>query len=806
MRRAFACPAVWLAVLVAAAAAPNDPVTLRLWNIPDTSSPSTDAKAALRVLDEFRGQHPNVEFRKTAGISIPQIGGSAPLLMSIAGGLAPDILECTQEDLANFVEQGFLVPLDDFVKDIPREVLLDRAPQQVWDAARIVGPDGQRHLYALPSGYTVTTLKVRRDLAAKLGFPESRLPQTWDELYAFAKEVTDPAEGRYGVGLPKGDDLATMFSILLISAGGQVMEIRDDGKLYAAYDTEEGALALEFLWRLVQGTWERAGKPMEGVSFSDVNMWDAFKRGRYLATFSMISDRGMMRAADKDRFRLLPMPRAPNGRNVPAFTTGFIGLYAGQKDKRVRQVAFDYIWFLESNEARRLRTETYVQEEEIESANPLYLEKFGFHDALAKLPAGYLEFYKESLRQGYMPPVGQGAGQIRRDLNNPVQRVLAENLAPLGEVARLARIREILRESVAATNTRLHTPLTPKQQHLRKTVALAASVVIFTGFAWLFLVVHRAYAPKHAPNHSASTAAPRGHRIRSHRTFQVALILLPALGLVTLWEYYPLIRGTFIAFQDYRFLRESRWVGLDNFTAVLFSPFFWGAMARTCLYVAISLALGFLTPICLAILLHEIPRGKIFFRVLYYLPALTTGIVVIFLWKTFFEPGPNGYLNYLFSFVNIAPQSWLDDPSLAMLCCVLPTVWAGVGPGSLIYLAALKSIPEELFEAASIDGCGFFDKIRLVAIPYMKPLIIMNFVGVFIGTFHSSGYILVLTGGGPDRATLVASLEIFYEAYARLSFGAATAMSWILAFCLIGFTLFQVKYLSKVEFRSASST
>ena len=152
-------------------------------------------------------------------------------------------------------------------------------------------------------------------------------------------------------------------------------------------------------------------------------------------------------------------------------------------------------------------------------------------------------------------------------------------------------------------------------------------------------------------------------------------------------------------------------------------------------------------------MLHEIPQGKVFYRVLYYLPSLTSGIVVMFLWKTFYESGPHGYFNYLLSFLKIAPQKWLDDPNLAMLCCVLPTVWAGLGPGCLIYLAALKSVPEELFEAASMDGCGFFGKVRHVALPYMKPLVIINFIGVFIGTFQSSGYILVLTGGGPDAGT-----------------------------------------------------
>ena len=178
----------------------------------------------------------------------------------------------------------------------------------------------------------------------------------------------------------------------------------------------------------------------------------------------------------------------------------------------------------------------------------------------------------------------------------------------------------------------------------------------------------------------------------------------------------------------------------------------------------------------------------------------------MFLWKSFYESGPNGMLNYLLSFVHIAPQKWLDDPRLAMLCCVVPVVWAGLGPGSLIYLAALKAVPEQLFESAAIDGCGFWGKIRHIVVLYMKPLIIMNFVGVFISTFQSSGYILILTGGGPNDATLVASLEIFYEAYARLNFGTATAMSWILAFSLIGFTLFQIRYLSKLEFRSAATT
>src|SRR6185295_14642636 len=99
-----------------------------------------------------------------AGISIPQIGGSAALLMSISGGLAPDVLECGQADLSSFIEQGFLLPLDDYLKAIPAETLWERAPKQVWEETKRIGPDGKSHCYALPKSYSVATLKVRRDL------------------------------------------------------------------------------------------------------------------------------------------------------------------------------------------------------------------------------------------------------------------------------------------------------------------------------------------------------------------------------------------------------------------------------------------------------------------------------------------------------------------------------------------------------------------------------------------------------------------------------------------------------------------
>jgi multiple sugar transport system permease protein len=135
-----------------------------------------------------------------------------------------------------------------------------------------------------------------------------------------------------------------------------------------------------------------------------------------------------------------------------------------------------------------------------------------------------------------------------------------------------------------------------------------------------------------------------------------------------------------------------------------------------------------------------------------------------------------------------------------MLCVVLPTVWAGMGPGCLIYLAALKTIPDEMYEAAEIDGANTWDKLWNVTFPTIRPLIIISFVGAFVVAFQSSDFIMVMTGGGPGGATMVLGLEIFYNAFLYLKFSIATTMAWLLGFILLGFTVYQMKRLSRMQF------
>jgi multiple sugar transport system permease protein len=244
---------------------------------------------------------------------------------------------------------------------------------------------------------------------------------------------------------------------------------------------------------------------------------------------------------------------------------------------------------------------------------------------------------------------------------------------------------------------------------------------------------------------------------------------------------------------------------MDNFIKVFLDDRFYVSMKQTFKFVAVSLLLGFAAPIFLALLLSEVPRGKTFWRTIFFLPQVSSGLVILFLWKMFYHPTQYGFLNRVLGYFGVSPQDWLGDPTWTMAAVIVPGVWAGAGMGSLIYLAALKSIPEELYEAAEVDGAGMLAKLRYVTLPALKPLVIINFIGAFIGTFHTMSNIFALTGGGPGNETMVMSLNIWYEAFAFLRFGTATALAWVLGSILLGFTILQLRWLSKVDFRRAEA-
>ncbi|MBT3377642.1 MAG: extracellular solute-binding protein [Lentisphaerae bacterium] len=292
-----------------------------------------------------------------------------------------------------------------------------------------------------------------------------------------------------------------------------------------------------------------------------------------------------------------------------------------------------------------------------------------------------------------------------------------------------------------------------------------------------------------------------------HKGWMPWLLMAPALLSIGIWKYYPLLRGLVMAFQDYKIAGKTVFVGLNNFIAIALDPNFYHYIWTTFRFVFWNLILAFFTPIILAFLLTEIPRLKIFFRTLFFLPQMTSGLVVTLMWKEMFEGTASGTLNRLLSFFlgnfGFQPVDWLGSASTVMACVIVPGVWAHAGMGSLIYLAALKSVPDELYEAASIDGAGILRRIWAIALPTIAPLIMINFVGSFIHAFQNMANIFLLTFGGPGKETMVMGMAIWQEAYVNLRFSLATSYAWILGSILISFTYLQLRILRRVDFRQA---
>ncbi|MBT5060401.1 MAG: extracellular solute-binding protein [Gemmatimonadetes bacterium] len=168
--------------------------------------------------------------------------------------------------------------------------------------------------------------------------------------------------------------------------------------------------------------------------------------------------------------------------------------------------------------------------------------------------------------------------------------------------------------------------------------------------------------------------------------------------------------------------------------------------------------------------------------------------------------GVAGFLGGLVGSFSIEPLSWVDDPDLAMLCVVLPTVWATAGPGCIIYLAALKTVPEELIEAATMDGAGIMQRLAYITLPRVKFLILIQLVGAIVGSFKGgTNFILAMTGGGPNGATRVLGLDIFERTFLELHYGLGAAMAWVLGAMVIVLTAYQLKRMSEAEFSTADT-
>ena len=725
-------------------------------------------------------------------------------------------------------------------------------------------------VYAIPQAYThYAGVIFRTDLVRAAGLDPRAPPETWEEFIYWCQRLTDPGRQVPGAMANKGQRGVVLLPYAwtwlpwMKTAGGQaVVQARTSpttGQTHefapeatsfltpkgedlagvepqwrANFASAEGIAAAEMFHRLRWMKWlvdPETREPVElsaddlargsvavgdrtipfaegdvitGVARAETGVrgggkWELLGRGEVAMITWSVGLEGIGREAgiDSDLLSWFPFPAGPGKKRAVFVISNFAAMVeaVGDRPKQERDKVWKVMTGVTDDRVLDAEYERQVRSGLARFVRPADLWRLGFDDYLRDVPGAIQKLYRD-MEVGDIERMGQPfAGSwssARMGLNNQVLSLL------IGETGEHFDYRAALEKVERDANNgsmfgRSDAELAPYRPAARTVFVVIAGLVV----CFVVLIIRSMLAQRTGTTQSV------------YRGWLPWAMILPALLLIGLWGYYPLLRGLVMAFQDYKIAGQSPFVGLDNFINLALDQTFWASMGRTVYFVLLNLVLAFLSPILLAVLLSEVPSGKIFFRTVFFLPQVTSALVIALLWKLMYDPTPQGFFNQVIAianwipFVDISTQSWLQDPRLAMICCVIPTVWASMGMASLIYLAALKSVPEEIYEAADVDGAGIFDKLRRITFPTLLPLIIINFVGTFVATFQNMGNIFLLTFGGPGESTMVVGMRIWIEAYNNLRFSIATSMAWVLGAVLIAFTYFQIRFLRQVEFKRA---
>jgi multiple sugar transport system permease protein len=294
-----------------------------------------------------------------------------------------------------------------------------------------------------------------------------------------------------------------------------------------------------------------------------------------------------------------------------------------------------------------------------------------------------------------------------------------------------------------------------------------------------------------------AVAAAAARRRRARRTWinrdglSTLAFLLPLLLAFGVFSWFPILRALVMSFQETNLVSNPTFVGLDNFARVLADPLLGTAVSNTAWFALLALVIGFPIPIVLAVIMSEARRFRGLASALAYLPVVVPPVVSVLLWRFFFDASPSGVFNTALGWFGLGPLAWLQDAGSAMPSIVIEATWAAAGGTVIIYLAALHSVPPELYDAAEVDGASIWQKIRHVTLPQLRAVLFVTLILQLIATAQLFTEPFLFTGGGPANSTMTVLLLIYHYAFQNSlggEYGMATALSVMLAVFLAAFT------------------
>lgn len=269
-----------------------------------------------------------------------------------------------------------------------------------------------------------------------------------------------------------------------------------------------------------------------------------------------------------------------------------------------------------------------------------------------------------------------------------------------------------------------------------------------------------------------------------------------AIGFL-IFGLYPIIMSLYYSLCHYDVLRIPEFIGLRNYKDLLFNDDkFWISIWNTLFYTALRVPFSIIGSLLFAVLVNNAVKGIKFFRTVYFIPSIVTGVVLSVLWLWMLNP-QYGLINTLLSFLGIRGPLWLLNPDWSKPSLVLMSLWSIGGGRMLVFLAALQGIPDHLYEVVELDGGGWWSKFRYVTVPMLSPVLFLWSVLEVIFSLQVFVEAYVMTQGGPLNSTLFYNLYLYNKAFDDFEMGYASAMAWILLIITLIITLIQFKLSKK---------
>ena len=286
------------------------------------------------------------------------------------------------------------------------------------------------------------------------------------------------------------------------------------------------------------------------------------------------------------------------------------------------------------------------------------------------------------------------------------------------------------------------------------------------------------------------------------------IFIAPAVIFFCLLLVYPILFGFLLSFQDWNLLaREASFVGLGNYAKALRDPLFRKSLWNTVYYTLMTIPPTVILSLILALMINSrLIRYKSLFRVLYFVPVVTSMVAISFVWKWMYNPR-YGLINLALEAVGFTGQSWLSSPTLALPSVAIMMIWQGVGFYMVLFIAGLQGIPETLYEAATIDGANRWQTFSYITLPLLNPTIVFILITSVINSFQVFVPVFVMTSsttgepGGPLNSTRVLVYHLYSIAFRNLDMGYGSAIAFILFAILLIVTVLQFKVVQqKVEY------